>query len=107
MAGHQRARAFVRELVEAGWVVTMRGSGHYRAIHPAASRPLFFAATPSDHRSLLNARATARRLLREGKDRMFVEMYVICDECSGTIRARRLGEKNAKHLCPRCEKEAS
>lgn len=43
-----------------GWVVDKTGSGHRRYTSPEGKR-FFFAWTPSDHRSLLNAKAVLRK----------------------------------------------
>jgi hypothetical protein len=51
--------ALVREAP--GWTVSLTGGGHYR-IKPPAGRLLFVPSTPSDWRSIRNARADLRKL---------------------------------------------
>lgn len=56
----KRARPLVRAALAQGWRVEVTGGNHLRLL-PPHGRPVFMAATPSDHRSVLNARATLRR----------------------------------------------
>jgi hypothetical protein len=61
MARRSEQTALLRALERQGWTVELRRSGHYRCLGPAGQ--IYFAAsTPSDCRSLLNARAALRRL---------------------------------------------
>lgn len=59
-------REMRRELERDGWYVVIAPGGHYRAVHPEVpGKVMFLSQSPSDRRSVLNARALARRLRRE------------------------------------------
>ena len=61
-AGNARdVRDLRRVVVEQGWVVETRRSGHL-AWKPPKGSPYFSSATPSDHRALMNLKAALRRL---------------------------------------------
>lgn len=51
----------------AGWRIEPTNGGHLRWTHPAADRPVFSAASPSDWRAVKNVRARLRRALPGGR----------------------------------------
>lgn len=59
-------RDLYRAATADGWSVEPTNNGHLRWTHPAASRPVFSASSPSDHRAVLNVRARLRRAMRGG-----------------------------------------
>lgn len=57
-------RAFLADLEREGWVFERTSKGHYRGKHPRAPRKvLIVPGSPSDHRTMLNTKAVARRLV--------------------------------------------
>jgi hypothetical protein len=58
-----RVSEFLREIAAEGWSAILQPGGHYRAMHPLTSVPVFFPATPSDWRWHLNTRSDMRRAL--------------------------------------------
>jgi predicted RNA binding protein YcfA (HicA-like mRNA interferase family) len=60
-----RGREIVRALQRQGWAVEVRRSGHMKATHPQAPRPLSFSRTPSDSQAINAVLRDARRLLKE------------------------------------------
>lgn len=55
-------KAWRKLATRAGWRVERTGSGHWSFKSPdLAVAPIIVASTPSDHRSMLNARAALRR----------------------------------------------
>jgi hypothetical protein len=58
-----RVEELLRKARAAGWLVVLRGSGHWRLEHPEGSRPVIVTATPSDRRWHLNALAEMKRVL--------------------------------------------
>lgn len=61
MARRNEQHALLKALQQQGWTVELRRSGHYRCCGPDGQL-YFCASTPSDVRSLRNARAALRRL---------------------------------------------
>ncbi len=65
MSGFRVPREY-RPLVEAaraaGWTVTQTRNSHLRLVPPSKDgTPIVLAGSPSDHRAILNARASLRR----------------------------------------------
>ena len=65
MSFRKDADDLVAELERAGWRVRKGKANHYKAYCPCGQHLLSFGSTPSDSRSIKNARALARRFLRE------------------------------------------
>ncbi len=59
------SREFRRRILEAGLVIEMGGSGHYKVMTPEGQYLYAFPASPSDHRWLMNA---TRDMARKGYD---------------------------------------
>ena len=57
----------IREIEALGWSVSHTRGTHLRCQHPEASRMVFTAATPSDHRAWMNLKHEFNRVLREGR----------------------------------------
>jgi len=65
---HSETMKFIRRDA-ADWEASRTRGGHIRLRHPQAAHDVILAATPSDRRALLNAKAQMRRALREGTPR--------------------------------------
>jgi predicted RNA binding protein YcfA (HicA-like mRNA interferase family) len=57
----------IRAIEALGWNVSHTRGTHLRCSHPKASRTVFTAGTPSDHRAWMNLKHELRRVLREGR----------------------------------------
>jgi hypothetical protein len=51
---------------EQGWCVTLSSSNHYKLTHPSVKGAVFTSYTPSDGRSVLNARSMIKRKMMVG-----------------------------------------
>ncbi len=59
---HRDLRPLVEAAEAAGWTVTQTRNSHLRLVPPTKDgTPLILSGSPSDHRSILNARAALRR----------------------------------------------
>lgn len=66
---HKSVRKFLDQMAAEGWRVDRyTGGGHFRLLHPSGAQA-FMASTASDHRALMNTRATLRRAVREAEQR--------------------------------------
>jgi hypothetical protein len=61
-AHHKEVAQLIRELRRKGWEVTPTRSDHWRA--RLGEHCVYFASTPSDHRSLRNVRARIAKVER-------------------------------------------
>lgn len=68
MNGQAEARALVRDLEKDGWMVTITGREHYRAVGPNGEGPVFIAQTPSGSRFRANMRALIRRVVKSHQE---------------------------------------
>jgi hypothetical protein len=56
-------KKLIRQIEALGWRVEYTGGNHLRLTHPAAWRPVFTGASPSDRRSWLYIQRDMRRAL--------------------------------------------
>ena len=60
---HKDVKELIREMEGKGWEFRRCGTNHVRLVHPSG-QCVVTSSSPSDRRSLLNARAAIRRLER-------------------------------------------
>lgn len=68
-SGNKEVQQFLDEYYEAGWTITMAGSGSWKLTAPNGLASGFCAATPSDRRAFQNMHTDLKKVLRLSQER--------------------------------------